>query len=751
MGNSKPDSLKDDFANERRDASGAFRLFFDQAAGGLAVIDLDGICKRVNPAFCRMIGYEEDEIVGKSILEFTHPDDRVKTMDDRDVALNKNKNKTNRTEKRYLHKDGHIVWGVVDRAVAVDGDGTPLHTIGQIQDITELKRTQESLRKIEDFHNRAIAGANDGLWEINLKTGKVYRSPRWSLMFGYEVGEISDTRDGFLNIVHPDDVENLAETQRNHIENNTPIDFELRVRHKKGHWVHVHSRGQMTPDENGEPWYLSGSNIDITSQIAAKNALQASEERFRDFVSAAADRFWEMDDQYRFTYISQLKENSERLAVNTMIGKARWEVPGVDLEDETWKAHRADLEAHRPYQNFVYQSQIANGETVWMQSSGVPVFDSHGTFTGYRGTNLEITSEVEAAKARDVSEEKFRALFEMAGDAIMVSDPTTFKFIEVNKLAAEQRGYSVDELVGMNIRDINKVFDAELAQGLRDELARVGEITYETEHKRKDGSSFPVEIRSRLMEIDGKNVVSAIVRDITERREVDRLKDEFVSTVSHELRTPLTSIKGALGIIQSGIGGKISEQISSMLEIALRNCERLILLIGDILDMEKIEAGKVDYDMGTVDVRVLVADALEANKGYGEQYGVTIIFDAPEVGMDFLVEGDDARLMQVLSNLISNAAKFSPKGADIKISVVRKEEMVRISVSDQGPGIPVRSQSQIFQKFFQADGSSTREKGGTGLGLSISKAIVEHHNGSIDFDTKVGKGTTFYFDLPVAD
>ena len=188
-----------------------------------------------------------------------------------------------------------------------------------------------------------------------------------------------------------------------------------------------------------------------------------------------------------------------------------------------------------------------------------------------------------------------------------------------------------------------------------------------------------------------------------------------------------------------------------MLEIALRNCERLILLIGDILDMEKIEAGKVDYDMGTVDVRVLVADALEANKGYGEQYGVTIIFDAPEVGMDFLVEGDDARLMQVLSNLISNAAKFSPKGADIKISVVRKEEMVRISVSDQGPGIPVRSQSQIFQKFFQADGSSTREKGGTGLGLSISKAIVEHHNGSIDFDTKVGKGTTFYFDLPVAD
>ena len=749
MGKSKSDSLIGEFADESRDASGAFRLFFDQAAGALAVIDLDGTCKRVNPAFCRMIGYEVDEIVGRSILDFTHPDDRAKTEGDRTSALNKSS--PTRTEKRYLHKDGHIVWGVVDRAIAVDDDGTPLHTIGQIQDITELKRTQESLRKIEEFHSRAIAGANDGLWEMDLKTGAVYRSPRWSLMLGYEVGEIADTREAFLDIVHPDDVEILKSSHTSHIEDNVPLDYVTRLRHKKGHWVDIRTRGQMTANENGEPLYLSGSNMDITDQIAAKSALQESEERFRDFVSSAADRFWELDDQFRYTYISQLKENSERLTGNSVIGKTRWEIVGVDLEDENWKAHRADLEAHRPFQNFIYQRHYPNGGTVWMQASGVPVFNSDGTFSGYRGTNLEITLEVEAAKASEESEKKFRALFEMAGDAIMVSDPTNFKFIEVNKLAAEQRGYSVDELAGMNIRDINKVFDAELAQGLRDELARVGELTYETEHKRKDGSSFPVEIRSRLLEIDGKNVVSAIVRDITERREVDRLKDEFVSTVSHELRTPLTSIKGALGLIQSGIGGSMSEQMSSMLEIALRNCERLILLIGDILDMEKIEAGKIDYDMGQVDVCELVADALEANKSYGEQYGVSFLFDAPTNGAKFQVEGDDARLMQVMSNLISNAAKFSPKGADINISVVRQEDMVRISVSDYGPGIPVKSQSQIFQKFFQADGSSTREKGGTGLGLSISKAIVEHHNGSIAFDTNVGKGTTFYFDLPMAD
>jgi len=174
-------------------------------------------------------------------------------------------------------------------------------------------------------------------------------------------------------------------------------------------------------------------------------------------------------------------------------------------------------------------------------------------------------------------------------------------------------------------------------------------------------------------------------------------------------------------------------------------------LIGDILDMEKIEAGKIDYDVGPVDICELVVDALEANKGYGEQYGVTFNFGVPSNRANFLVLGDDARMMQVMGNLISNAAKFSPKGADINIYANRHGAMMRVSATDQGPGIPVKFQSQIFEKFFQADGSSTREKGGTGLGLSIYKAIVEHHNGSVAFDTTVGEGTTFYFDLSIID
>lgn len=424
--------------------------------------------------------------------------------------------------------------------------------------------------------------------------------------------------------------------------------------------------------------------MDIAEKIAVELAVKASEERFRDFVSAAADRFWEMDEEFRFIYISRLKEGSERLPVNSMLGKTRWDVSGVDPESDHWKVHRADLEAHQPFQNFVYERNYGDGRNVWMQTSGIPVFEDDGSFAGYRGTNLEITAEVEAAKARELSEKKFRALFEMASDAIMVSDATIHKFIEVSNSAAEQRGYTVEEFADMDVWDINTEFNEDVAKRRREQLRREDHIVYETEHRRKDGSTFPVKINSHYLEIDGRGFNSAIVRDITERKEVDRLKDEFVSTVSHELRTPLTSIKGALRIIRSGIGGDVSEQTSSMLEIAHRNSERLILLIGDILDMEKIEAGKIDYDMGQVDLRDLVVDSVEANKSCGEQFDVSFILDAPEDEKEIRVEGDEARLMQVMSNLISNASKFSPKGGDVKISVIRYEAMVRVSVVDRG-------------------------------------------------------------------
>ncbi len=236
--------------------------------------------------------------------------------------------------------------------------------------------------------------------------------------------------------------------------------------------------------------------------------------------------------------------------------------------------------------------------------------------------------------------------------------------------------------------------------------------------------------------------------DITERRKVERLKNEFVSMVSHELRTPLTSIRGSLSLIMGGVIGELPPQVKALVEIAHKNSERLVLLINDILDIEKIESGKMDFHVQPLDLKALIQQALEINRAYGEQFQVN--FDLQTTFEDSVkVNVDRDRLIQVMTNLLSNAAKYSPPGETITVQLSQPSETtVQVAVCDRGPGIPVAFRDQIFQRFAQADSSDTRQKGGTGLGLSISKVIIEKLGGTIGFQTQTPGGTTFYFTLP---
>ncbi|MCZ8254097.1 MAG: ATP-binding protein, partial [Polaromonas sp.] len=234
--------------------------------------------------------------------------------------------------------------------------------------------------------------------------------------------------------------------------------------------------------------------------------------------------------------------------------------------------------------------------------------------------------------------------------------------------------------------------------------------------------------------------------DITELRRIDRMKTEFVSTVSHELRTPLTSIRGSLGLISGGVAGELPEAVKSLVGIAKNNCERLIRLINDILDSEKIESGKLRLDLQIVDLRLLVQQALTANEGFAGQHGVRLIMRAPGTPLHVRIDSD--RMTQVLTNLLSNAVKFSPAGSPVEVRLSRAAQKVRAEVVDAGPGIPEEFRARIFQKFSQADSSDTRQKGGTGLGLNISRALVEKMDGTIGFSSKAGEGTTFFFEVP---
>ena len=212
------------------------------------------------------------------------------------------------------------------------------------------------------------------------------------------------------------------------------------------------------------------------------------------------------------------------------------------------------------------------------------------------------------------------------------------------------------------------------------------------------------------------------------------------------MRTPLTSIKGSLGLIKGGIVGELPAKLQSMIEIAHRNSNRLVHLVNDILDIERIEAGKLNFHMEPQSIMDLVEQAVDANRFYAEEHSTTLVI--VESLEDAMIYGDGNRIEQVLANLLSNAAKFSSEGDDIEIRVSRQGPSIRVSVTDHGSGIPQDFRKLIFGKFAQADASDTRQKGGTGLGLSITKALVESHGGRIDFVTEEGSGTTFFIDLP---
>jgi signal transduction histidine kinase len=252
--------------------------------------------------------------------------------------------------------------------------------------------------------------------------------------------------------------------------------------------------------------------------------------------------------------------------------------------------------------------------------------------------------------------------------------------------------------------------------------------------------------------IKGQIEVRGILRALryaTERKRLERLKDEFVSTVSHELRTPLTSISGSLGLLMGNAAGSLPKPMGRLLAIAHTNSQRLVRLVDDILDIEKMQAGRMVFNFSRVEVWPLVAQAIEANRGFAEGYGVQVRLEVARVGAD--VRADPDRLLQVVTNLLSNAIKFSPADNEVVVAIEKGTDMVRLTVRDHGPGIPADFKPLIFEKFAQADAGAARQKGGSGLGLSIVKQIVDRLSGEVGFADAPSGGTIFHVQLPCWD
>ncbi|WAE52688.1 PAS domain-containing sensor histidine kinase [Stutzerimonas frequens] len=568
-------------------------------------------------------------------------------------------------------------------------------------------------------------------------------------LYGMDPQRLFEDPSRALAHVHPQDLPRLkAALLRLAIRAGTGS-VEFRIQHPQRGliWAEGRATAERLPDGT-VLWH--GFVTEITELMEATRALQKSESRFRAMVGNLPGVVYRCrnDGRRRMSYLS---EGIERLT-----GYPASDFVGDRVRSYASLIHPDDLplaQQHAEQDTFegVYRLLNAEGRTVYVREKARVLRERDDPLGWCDGFIWDVTDQALAREEMEQRERYLSMLIDNVIDAIIIIDARGI--IETFNHAAEQIfGYSSAEVIGRNLSMLMPEPDRSAHDGYLEHYARRGtsralEQNRELTALRRTGETFTIELRVSQISHHGECKFIGLVRDITERKRIERMKSELVSIVSHELRTPLTSISGALGLIVGGALGETAPNMRQMLSIAHQNSLRLGRLVDDLLDMDKLVAGKMTLDLRALAVPAQLQQAIAANQGYAAKHDVTLILQqAPDVEL----VADDDRLQQVLANLISNAVKFSPPGGSVSLGSECRGAWVRIWVRDQGPGIAPEFHTRIFQKFSQADSSDSRQKDGTGLGLAISKELIEHMHGRIGFDSEPGEGACFWCELPIA-
>ncbi|HEU5342365.1 PAS domain S-box protein [Edaphobacter sp.] len=557
-------------------------------------------------------------------------------------------------------------------------------------------------------------------------------------------------------VIPRQDVPDAIETFERIRSGNFPTSFENQWLNRDGSLRRIAWSATALLDTQGQVAFIIATGIDVTTQRSAEATLRESEARYRQIVEGSLGMVCTHD----------LRGNL--LSINThgasTLGRAVEEIVGHSLGEFIESDQRPGIEN---YLNTISETGEAQGMLRLLHADGeVRVVAYRNKLIAVAGRSpyvlgfgVDISEQVRAeGRLRDLTRQS-DSILESVGDGIYGID-LDGNVTVVNAAAAQMLGYKPDEILGRNMHQLVHHTRAdgtpypEEACPIRKSLTNFDTVRISDEvFWRKDGTSFPVEYVARPQidmhssDTGGAKAVGVVVAftDTTERRALDRMKDEFISTVSHELRTPLTSLRGALGLLSGGALAARPEKMQQMLDIAISNTDRLVRLVNDILDLERISSGKTEFHSTMCSAEDLLRRAAGVQQARAPKPNIRIFFAAHGVN----VWADPDRVMQTLNNLISNAIKFSPPGSEIHLTARNLDENeALIEVRDQGRGIPADKLEHIFERFQQGDSSDSRALGGTGLGLAICRSIVQQHGGRIWATSEVDKGTTFHFTLP---
>lgn len=524
-------------------------------------------------------------------------------------------------------------------------------------------------------------------------------------------------------------------------------------------WTFVHADGQSFPvrlsvtsmnDIDGNIVGYLGVGEDITEVKKQQQELQAREAQMRLLIENTPAAIAMFDENMCYITTSKRWLKDYKLEEKLIIGKSHYEIFPEILKNTEWLDHHQRALKGEVFDTHEENWVRADGKQEWITWSLHPWYKSPGIVGGIIMFTEVITERKTAELALAKSEDTFRSAMEFASIGMALVS-TEGRWLKVNKALSDMLGYSEQELLKTDFQTITHQEDIDTDLEYVEKMLS-NEISFYEMEKRyihSDGHTIWANLSVSLArnEDNTPRYFIAQIQDISERKEIERIKAEFISMVSHELRTPLTSIRGSLGLIEGTMAKDLPPKAAKLITLAHKNSERLILLINDILDMEKIASNKMRFDMQWENLGDIVRGSVEANQAYADKFKVSYLVE--NIQDEIFVNVDEQRLAQVLTNLLSNAAKFSAENSTVTISVETHDGNVRVSVKDTGSGIPEEFRSRIFEKFSQADSSATRQKGGTGLGLHISKQLMEHMSGDIGFESTMGEGTTFWFSLPV--
>ncbi len=528
-----------------------------------------------------------------------------------------------------------------------------------------------------------------------------------------------------------------------------PVSFEDRWKVRGGGLRRIQWTATALMDAQNELNFVIATGIDVTLQRVAEDTLRQSEAQYRQLVEGSLGVVFTHTPKGRLISLNTYGAESLGYGIEEMLGRSLTDF----MPDEDFVAFDAYLEKMRKTGEAqgTFRLLHRNGERRTLAyRNRLMVPEGRDRFV--LGFGVDITEKVRAEESLSALTLQSNSILDSVGDGIFATSLDGVATV-VNPAAASMLGYSANEILGRKISDLLRLTRADGTEYADDEspiersLHQREAVRASTDlFWRKDGSSFPVEYVACPIVKDGRatGIVVAFT-DTTERRALDRMKDEFISTVSHELRTPLTSMRASLGLIASGALTSRPEKQKQMLEIAIGNTERLVSLVNDILELERIGSGKAELHSTLSSADDLFRRATGLLTGTAAKAGIKFEIEARNVN----VWGDPDRILQTITNLLSNAIKFSPEGGKIRLEARNlSADEAQIEVRDHGRGIPNDKLESIFERFQQVDASDSRAMGGTGLGLAICRSIVSQHGGRIWAESKYGKGSTFFFTLP---